>query len=152
MNALTDVERTLLSHLLAGDHPALAVLRRQLAAATVEGREFSAIGFFTDLVIPRSLTRLPVRRWVIGDVEFQLEGIVHGGSALLFVENGAASMLEVCLNGGELWPEDVEGLRAGYLIRAEAIRGGHLLEPGPERDLRALASEYAEAKNRGWAC
>ena len=47
--------------LLAGEHPALAVLRDQLAAAEVIEREFSGVGFFTHFRVPACSPRLVLR-------------------------------------------------------------------------------------------
>jgi hypothetical protein len=149
MPEISPVERELLQLLLAGEHPALEVLRRQAAVARMEPREFSGVGFFTHFVVPSEAPRLTVQRWVIGDVEFTMDGLRYAGGALLFVEDGAISMLEAYLNADDHWPEEESGLRAGYLVRQSVPpNDSYQLVPASQRDLQALSNSYAEAAAR----
>ncbi len=45
---------------------------------------------------------------------FDLEGIEHGGGAILFVDDGHVSMLEAYLNADERWPKEPHLTRVYY--------------------------------------
>jgi hypothetical protein len=151
MPALSDTERRLMDLLLAGDHPALAVLRTQLAESEIENREFSGVGFFTHFKVPEGCERLPVGHWVIQDVEFRLPGLEYGAGGLLFVVEGALSMLEGFTYGSEAWPADEAGMDASYTRRGNTVGTGYVVEPAPKRDLTWLAETYEEARQRAEA-
>jgi hypothetical protein len=92
---MNELELQLMSALLEGDHPVLAVLRQQLAVVEVVDREYTGVGFFTNLRVPASAPRFPqTSRLVLGDVHAEVEGLQHGVGFLLFVDNGALQMLE----------------------------------------------------------
>jgi hypothetical protein len=147
MTHLSDLERTLLAMLVAGDHPALTALREQFAVVQITSREFSGVGFFTHFVVPPSAPRLPVRRWVISDVYFRMDGLDHGAGALLFVDEGALSMLEAYAYG-EDWPRGDAEHSATYMSRGRALgEAGHELVPTGARDMVWLAEEYAAAQH-----
>jgi hypothetical protein len=145
---LTELERALLSSILAGDHPALAVLRDQLAGAGVTEREFSGVGFFTHFAVSPAAPRLPVRRWVISDVDLNLDGLQHPAGALLFVENGVLSMLEAYAYASEDWPTEPESFSVYYTTRGRAVGSGFQIEHTDSRDLAWLAEEYEAAESR----
>jgi len=118
---MNDVEHVLLDALLAGEHPVLAQLRRQIREAKIESRELSGVGFFLTFSVPESLQRLGKGRLVIGDVLFDLEGIENGGGAILFVDDGYVSMLEGYLNGEPQWPETPRLTRVFYDSNPRAV-------------------------------
>lgn len=148
VESLTDFERALLTSLLAGDHPALSVLRDQLTVTSVTGREFSGVGCFVHFVVPPAVRRLPVSRWIISDVDFYLDGLEYPAGALLFIEEGALSMLEAYTYASEDWPTDSAGYSVYYTTRARAVGSGHEIEPTDTRDMAWLAEEYAAAERR----
>jgi hypothetical protein len=111
---MNDVERQLLDALLRGDDPILLALRNQLQESQIESRELSGVGFFLNFSVPASGLKIASGRIVIGDVYFDLEGIEHGGGAILFVDDGHISMLEAYLNGDEQWPKEPHLTRIYY--------------------------------------
>ncbi|HSQ31461.1 MAG TPA: hypothetical protein VLN49_16510 [Gemmatimonadaceae bacterium] len=151
MTHLTALEQALLTALLAGDHPALSLLRDQLAVADVTQREFSGVGFFTHFNVLPSAARLAVPRWVISDVDFRLEGLEHGGGALLFVKAGVLSMLEAYTYASEDWPAGDVRHSVSYVTRGKAVGSGHELVPTVARDMAWLGEEYAAAEDRAAA-
>ena len=115
---LNEIETTAMDMLLAGEHPALKVLRDQLAVAEVADREFSGAGFFVDFRVPASSPRVDKGRLVIGDVYAELTGLEHDAGFLLFVTDGALDMLE-CFIVDDRWPSEPELVRAYYVRRDE---------------------------------
>src|SRR5262245_48403955 len=106
---------------LRGEHPALEVLREQLAAAVVSGREYTGGGFFTHFAIPNGTRRLPsVGRIVIGDAYAEVAGLQYEAGFLVFVERGIFDMLE-CFIFEETWPAEARIRRLYYI---------HPKEPG----------------------
>ena len=128
---LTELERRVLYLLLAGEDPVLNVLRRQLLQCRATRREMTGVGFFTDLHVPHATPRLQNRsRLVFGDVQAHMAGLAHGAGFLVFVEQGALTMLEGYTNGDEKWPDRVEDLRITY--------------EGGTRDMEALRRQWLE--------
>jgi hypothetical protein len=112
MSELTALELAVLTKLLDGDHPVLTQLRKQIPQLSVVSREFSGVGFFTDVsvltrhdAVPESLT--------FGDVEATIEGLRNGAGFVLFVRAGAISMLEG-YTYDEPWPETVGSFSLRY--------------------------------------
>src|SRR5262249_45426648 len=127
---LTELERAVLDMLLAGETPALAILRQQLDQAAVQSREFSGVGFFTHFTIPPAVPRLPLSdRLIFGAVEAELNSLAHGAGFVLFVEDGKLSMLEG-YTYDEPWPESLGPFRLRYhhaerQIPPELTAGNH---------------------------
>ena len=131
--SLNPIERQVLEFMTAGNHPTLAVLRGQLESAYVSERESTGGGFFAQLSVPPTAPRLPVnRRFSIGDVGAEVEGLKRGGAFFLFIEGGVLEMLEGVANAEE-WPADAPLTRLFYL-RPEAPGSAQLVETA-ERDL-----------------
>lgn len=152
INSLSAVEQALLSMLLAGDHPALVILREQLQNAIVTNRNLTGVGFFTYFAVTPGGSILPVQRWVIGDVGFELDGLEHGGGALLFVRDGVLRTLEAFTNAGEPWPREPAGIAAYYTARGRKFGSAVELVPVDSRDITGLADAYrtiAENPRRG---
>ena len=100
---MTELESNVLGMFLAGDHPTLATLRRQLNSATVAGRNLTGVGFFTDFHIPEDVPRLSKpKELVVGDVVGELSGVPCG--FLLFIKDGALRTLEGFVYGNDKWP------------------------------------------------
>ncbi|HVP68297.1 MAG TPA: hypothetical protein VMT17_13670 [Anaeromyxobacteraceae bacterium] len=125
MDELTHLEQAVLRMFLAGSHPALAALRRQLAAARASSRRGTATSFSTRLdvggVAPAAVA---ARRVVLSDVEAEIPGLAHRASFALFVTDGRLERLEGATRAGEEWPRDL----AGFTL--------HHVEP--DRDLADL--------------
>ena len=106
-------EAAALQALTAGDHPIFNALREQLAAASVENREFSETGFFTDFAVPKTAPSVAPKTLHIGDVQFTLRGADTPADAIIHVDNGYLRTLEGYVYGGR-WPEDPTIQSVGY--------------------------------------
>jgi len=114
---VNELEQTILTMLLAGEHPLLAVLREQLAVVEVENREFSGVGFFTELRVPPAAPRWDgAPRLIIGDVYAEMTGFTQPVGFLLFVNDGALDMLE-CFIHDDQWPTTEPALVRAYYVR-----------------------------------
>jgi hypothetical protein len=116
LSDLEPLETAVLEKLLAGDHPALAALRQQLAGLTVRRREKTGAGFFTEFSVAETAARAPVPsgRFRFGDVQATIRGLRQGAGFLLYVDGGLLSMLEG-YSYEEPWPEEIEEFSVGYL-------------------------------------
>lgn len=139
-----EIERQALDKLLAGEHPALERLRRQLAVAKVVGRERTAAGFVTRLGVPDDALRLGnAKPFQILDVYGEIDGVGTEASFILFVEDGALARLE-CQTLDDTWPASPRLERLFYK-RPRTEGSAHLVEV-PVRDLGwALAGAGANA-------
>jgi hypothetical protein len=134
------VERALMEWLLAGDHPMLATLRAQYAAAEIDRRELSGVGCFVHYRVPIAIPRVPGSPTaIIDDVAFGVEGTENGGLTLLWIENGVLSYLELVM-WTEKWPA-VPALEHVYYIRDVPHERweGRNFEPAADRDWDHLA-------------
>ena len=133
---LNEMERRALDMLLAGDTPELAVFRAQLTSATVAGREFTGVGFFTQLSVPAELPRVRgCVRLVLSDLYAEVAGLEHDAGFVLFVRDGAIDVLE-CFIVDDRWPDDAT-MRRPYYVRP-ATPGSSSIVETEERDI-----EYA---------
>ena len=57
MIKFTKLEMAVLEKLLDGDHPLLAELRHQLSKSRVIRREWTGVGFFTDIMVDSDLIK-----------------------------------------------------------------------------------------------
>jgi hypothetical protein len=106
MSALNEIEGAVLDMLLAGEIPALQVLRAQCERLFVTKREFSGVGFFTEFGHPPDVVRLQTSKRVrLGDVLADLEGLDQGAGFVLFIDDGLITMLEGYSTANEPWPE-----------------------------------------------
>jgi len=109
---LTGLEHAVLEKLLAGEHPLLAQLRKQLAKCRVTKRELTGHGFFADLdvgdVLPVTDTKV-----IFGDVIAEIEGMQHGAGFVLFIEHGRLSMLEG-YGYDDPWPKTISSYTLKY--------------------------------------
>jgi hypothetical protein len=135
------LERTLMDWLLAGDHPALATLRAQYAAAEIEERDFSGGGCSVDYRVPPGAPRLHGDADLqLDDVVFYLEDVETDGSAILFIRRGVLHMLELA-TWDEPWPAVPKLDEVQYLTRRPFRNGrGYTLRPAANRDREHLAS------------
>jgi hypothetical protein len=113
---LSDLEKTALATLLAGDHPALATLRRQLERTRVRGREQHECGQFTDLWVEDDAEALDVaHRFAIDDVYGSVDGLQEETALLLHVVRGRLKTLEAFVVEGP-WPERPRLTRTWYVV------------------------------------
>jgi hypothetical protein len=136
MTSLTPLETQMTRILLDGDLPELAVLRSQLALASVSSRKMTGVGFYTDFALPKEFPRLEgCPSFKIGDVNGRATNVKHGLGFVLYVNDGALSQLEG-YTYDEPWPEKIEGLQLEYT-------GG-----GP-RDLAKMSKTFQQARRTG---
>lgn len=151
---LNDLERRALERLLAGEHPALERLRRQLTEAEAAVRQPTGDGFVTRLAVPDRLPRLGSGKpFQILDVYGEIAGVGSEASFILFVEDGALARLE-CQTLDDAWPQQPRLERLFYM-RPKSPGSADLVE-SPVRDLAwaligapALAGEEAGAAAGG---
>lgn len=107
MDEFTPLERAVMDKLLEGDEPESIALRAQWHAATVASRDYSGVGFFTELKVPAELTLpdKPPRLTISGVIAF-IEGIPHGAGFVVFVKDGLLDTLEGFTYDGE-WPAEI---------------------------------------------
>jgi hypothetical protein len=112
MEGLNELEQAVLDKQIAGDHPALAVLRAQAEKARVVGRTETGVGFFCNFEVESSAPTL-TGNFYIGDVHGELNDLAHGAGFVLFIRSGAISMLEG-FTFDEAWPQHVHHFKLGY--------------------------------------
>ena len=112
-NGLTLLEEAVLQMLLAGDHPILKKLRRQLEHCHASRREVSGAGFYTTIEVSDAVEAIPDSCLRFGDVIAQIDGLHHGAGFLLYVEHGRIKMLEG-YSYDEVWPGSIAGFRLEY--------------------------------------
>ena len=130
MSDFTLFERLVLQGLLEGDHAVLAVLRHQLASATVSERSFTTPGCFVDIEVDPRADRVQPSSFHISDVDLALETCEHGAAAILFVRNGCISLLEMVAYTDD-WPKSPSLRHLSYL----SPHG-----PRPTRDMETFVS------------
>jgi hypothetical protein len=142
MNGLTPFEEAVVDALLAGDDPRLVTLRRQASACTVTGRRHTVVGSYTDLLVPEEVPRLSVPSVTLGDVDVEVAGVENGQATLLFVREGALTLLEFATYTGE-WPVDPKAKRIGYYRYVPSSTSSYSLLPTAERDAETLALQLS---------
>jgi hypothetical protein len=104
----TPLEKAVLDAMLDKPGEPFETVRKQLAHAAIEKREFSGVGFFTHFVVPPDA---PVRRNLpneeIGDIGAEFPTLQHGAGFLLFIRDGVVSMLEG-FTYDEPWPTNTD--------------------------------------------
>ncbi len=114
MTGLTTLEEQVLEMLLRGQDEVLDVLRQQVKDAQVSSREITGVGFFTNFEVPAEAPRVRARpKFELGDVNGMADNIKYGLGFLLFVNDGALSMLEG-YTYDEPWPDEIRGLVLTY--------------------------------------
>ena len=104
----------MLEVLLRGNDEVLSVLRQQAKQVQVSSRKMTGVGFYTEFVVPPDVPRVPGRpTFKIGDVNGTADNVKHGLGFLLYVRDGALSMLEG-YTYDEPWPDEVRGLVLMY--------------------------------------
>ena len=114
MKTLTTLEKQVLEMLLHGPDEVLAILRLQAEQLEVSSRETTGVGFYAEFVVPPDVPRVPGgSTFKLGDVNGTADNVSHGLGFLLYVKDGALSMLEG-YTYDEPWPGDVRGLVLTY--------------------------------------
>jgi hypothetical protein len=110
---LTELESQVLKMMLAGTHPVFALLRKQFEVLTVSSRELTGVGFFCDLAVEESLPIPGKPSFELSDVTGSAANLKEGMGFVLFVTDGALSMLEG-FTYDEPWPEQVHNWKLTY--------------------------------------
>jgi hypothetical protein len=114
MNELTTLEQQVLEMLLRGQDEVLTTLRQQTQRMQVSSRKMTGVGFFTELLAPPDLARVPgCPTFKLGDVNGTADNLIHGLGFLVYVKEGALSVLEG-YTYDEPWPDDIHGLVLTY--------------------------------------
>jgi hypothetical protein len=100
---------------LAGSHPALRLLRRQLEGLRIAKREHTGVGFFAELAVePASvMPAIFPPRLTISDVDVSIAGLRTGAGIVLFVDGGALTLLEG-FTYDEPWPDPPDAYSFAY--------------------------------------
>jgi hypothetical protein len=114
MKDLAPLESHVLAMLLRGDDEVRRVLRLQAEELEVTSRKLTGVGFFTEFTVPSYVPRIPESPTLkFGNVNGSAENIKHGLGFLLYVADGALSMLEG-YTYDDPWPEEIRGLVLSY--------------------------------------
>ncbi|MHC4608604.1 MAG: hypothetical protein ACYTAF_16975 [Planctomycetota bacterium] len=121
-----------MNKLLAGDDPALEVLRAQFQEIGPPRRRNTGVGFYLDFTVPAQAPRLSRKRQLtLEDVHGAIEGVEHGVGFILFIRDGAISFLEG-FTYDEPWPETI----GEY---------GLMYETAAKRDMEAVRKSLGSA-------
>ena len=90
MIGLNNLEQAVLDKLLTGDHPILAVLRKQVSQTQLAKRKYTGAGFYCDFAVGSNAPTVE-GDFEIGDVHAELEGLNHGAGFVLFVRGASAA-------------------------------------------------------------
>lgn len=113
---LIELEKEVMKMLLDGNNEVLKSLRIQYEDAQIVNRQLSQKGFFTNFNINRDEQRLEGKKsFQLGDVVGQLNNVKDGVGFVLFIKDGAITMLEGFTYGNENWPETILNYELCYL-------------------------------------
>ncbi|MBL8694826.1 MAG: hypothetical protein JNJ88_12085 [Planctomycetes bacterium] len=112
---LSKFEKAALAMALAGEHPTLLALRRQLPYCRVAEREMTGCGFITTIEVDRLLVEPALEEYfLITDVFVNTAAVRDGIGLLLVIDDGYIAHLEGFTFGGE-WPEAIEPCEFKYM-------------------------------------
>jgi hypothetical protein len=133
-----ELERQIMTALLAGDDPLLETLRKQYASAVVRDREISAGGFVTRFEIPAGAPLIDRKLLHLDDLQVELEGLTAPADTSLHVHKGLLRSLECFVYDG-IFPE-APVIRAAWFYGTER-HPGITPELLAQRDLEELLEE-----------
>jgi hypothetical protein len=133
VESFTDLEQAVLDKLLAGDNPALDVLRTQAERSRVSNREFTGVGFWTDLEVPEDAPAATPRDLTLGDVYATIHGLEHGAGFQLLIRGGRLSLLEG-FTYDEPWPGEIAAFELAYIKEPRELEIDALAHRGPTSD------------------
>ena len=133
VEGLTPLEQAVLDKLLAGDHPALAVLRTQAEQSHVSHREFTGVGFWTDIDMPDDLAAVTPSDFTVGDVHATVDGLERGAGFVLLVRGGRMVQLEGYAHD-EPWPLEIGAFRVAYIKEPRELKIGVMAPTYPRPD------------------
>ncbi|MEI6222971.1 MAG: hypothetical protein WCP97_09500 [bacterium] len=85
-------------------------LNEQFHAATVVKREYSGVGFFFHITVPKTIDQIPRSLYITSPIDgpmIESKELEYGGQAILFLENGYISMLEIYAFGNS-FPKNLQ--------------------------------------------
>ena len=132
MPGVTELESAVLERLLEGAGPALEQLRSQLGSLEVRSREWTGVGFVTEVEVPSShpeASEVPLKG-TVGDLVADIPGLAGGVGFLVYVASGRLTALEGHTYGGP-WPESVPVSTLRYVDPRERDLSGLAVDPGP---------------------
>ena len=108
------LERAVLEHALAGDHPVLRTLREQLEVCTLAPRTETGVGFYVELECPSDMPTISGMAAIhISDVIAEIDGLKHGAGFVIHVRNGRLDQVEG-FSYDEPWPKSIGFFRLSY--------------------------------------
>src|SRR5262245_58103578 len=138
---MNELEREVMRALLDGPGEELAILRQQAARATIASREHTGVGFYTNLAVPDDVPQLSIkRRFHLGDIAADVQGVEHGVLFILWGENGRIECLEGSTYTGTM-PADPHLIKWQYLVHAQGRTGA--LVPAASRDMSGVYRNLA---------
>ena len=105
-SAMRELIDRLMSLLLEGTHPSLAVLRAQHGASRLRSVEFTGHGFFAAFEVPDQVPRVEPASFTGGNVAMRMSWLETGAGCLLFIREGRLDTLEGYTYGDEAWPAE----------------------------------------------
>ena len=96
----------LAGHLVDGPSPQHAVLRTQLAAATISTIRLTGAGMYADFRVPSDIPSIGSCDLQGGQVAIHAAELDVPAGALLWVRNGSLAFLEVYTHGNRVWPDE----------------------------------------------
>lgn len=107
---LTPLERDVIATILRPVDPVMDALRAQLAVCRTKSREFTGVGFYTQIVVPHALAVVSIDRLTLGDVHAEIDGVEHGAGFVLWIDSGMLDTLEGFTYDGP-WPHRINSYK-----------------------------------------
>ena len=104
---LSEFEKNLIAALIQGDQKE-KVIHSQLDGAIVKKRDYTGVGFYTEIQVPKKRERLSKSNRYIEEtpkVHLEHPKLSDGAGALLWFKDGYVDTLECYTYEGD-WPED----------------------------------------------
>jgi hypothetical protein len=117
---LSALEAHVLERILAGDRPVLRILQKQLKRCRVKSREFTGVGFMTELDLPADVERVRLckHETKVGGVVAATGGLEHGAGFVLYLKDGLLDALEG-YSYDETWPQTMQSFELRYTSERE---------------------------------
>jgi hypothetical protein len=112
-HGFTPLEAAVLEKLVAGNHPILEGLRKQLLSASARDREMTGAGFYLDISMTTEAPPVRAPRFRINDVAADLENAPLGAVFNVLIKDGFLSLLEGAAID-DSWPDDPGSFRVMY--------------------------------------
>jgi hypothetical protein len=106
---LNDLEKFVIREFVNSQNLDISDLESKLHATEIEGRDFSAVGFLTDLR-PTLNIFLSGTSFTGGNVDVRINETIDTGY-VLYIKNGYLEAIEGYTYGGDLWPSKIECFR-----------------------------------------